>query len=283
MQKEIVGLTTFHGSEPGKTVAIMAGVHGDEPCGLRALEALAKDLIVKRGTVHFLIGNPEAIKLNRRQFEWNLNRAFRPDIVENSLTSYQRKSYERKRALEIMEVLKECDALLDIHSSMSIESTPFIICEKSAFPIARRLPFSILSFGWDEIEPGGTDYFMSAHGKIGICIECGCHLDSSAPAIAEKSARTFLTLMGSIDGDIPPVTKKRLIDAYRVYHPSGDFVPAKEFADFAPLSTGELIGMDGRIPIYAGKDEVIIFCRKCNKPDDEAFILGREIFGYLRD
>lgn len=274
--KTVEGVVTLIGKQPGKTLTIMGGVHGDEVCGIKALDEIISNISLKQGKVHFVYGNPQAIGICKRQTEMNLNRAFRSDEL---LSEKEKQSYERQRALEIMPFMDESVALLDVHSSTTKISTPFIICEPHSFEIAKFLPFPIISYGWDLIQAGGTDYYMNHNGKIGICVECGYHLDPDAPRRAIESIMIFLSLFGAIDKR--PSEKsvdQKIIHAYQIHLTKTDFTPFREFADFESLEEGEIIGTDGNDYILAPSNACVVFPHRREKPSEEAFVLGKRIF-----
>lgn len=271
---------TIKGEKPGKTLTIMAGVHGREVCGVMALRNILdaigkKEVIIKAGTVHFIFANLAAISRGVREIDMNLNRAFRP---LEQLTEEEKNSYERGRAEQLMPFLAESDALLDIHSSTNKESTPFIICEPHSYPIARMLAFPIRSHGWDVIEAGGTDYYVNLNGGQGICIECGSHDDILAPQRALESIKIFLMLMGAIETtqEIIPTAGQRVLDANYIYKTAVNFAYLGEYADFAPVSRGELLGYDGGAEVRVPKDSLIIFPTMRKEAGKEAFILAEE-------
>lgn len=265
---------TFIGKEPGKTLTIMAGVHGDEICGVRLFEKILSKFEIRRGTTNLIYGNPRAIEKNVRFTEMNLNRAFR---VHPQFSEQAKKTYEYGRAEELKPILQTSDALLDIHSSNSENSTPFIICEPPSYPIVSYFPFPIRSSGWDAIEPGGTDYFVNLHKGYGICIECGYHLDPQAVLRAGATLQIFLTLMGAIDGETPKKNfNQREINVFSAPIVKEEYKPIRNFADFEKLQTGELIGYDGETSFFAPPKSVIIFGGKPRKRGEEAFILGKE-------
>jgi succinylglutamate desuccinylase len=270
---------TKTGANPGRTFSIIAGIHGDEPCGIRAFEELLPSLEIETGTVHFIYGNPEAIARNVRQTEINLNRAFRP---EDTLTESEKGSYERKRALEIMKYLDESDAMLDIHSSGTKGSMPFIICEPHSFPVAEKLPFALRSYGWDNIHSGSTDYYMNKAQKMGVCVECGYHDDVSAVEKAKESIVAFLRIFGAISGDMPAsatnapanLPPQKTIKAKSTYRTKADFSPTEDFADFQKITRGQVVGFDGEHKVIFDADGYIIFCRKRDSAFEEAFVVG---------
>ena len=83
------------GANPGTTSIIIAGIHGDERGGIDAFEEIIPNLKIENGRVIFMYGNPEAIKLNKRFTEANLNRMFNED---SAILDEQKNSYEYKRA-----------------------------------------------------------------------------------------------------------------------------------------------------------------------------------------
>lgn len=269
------GLITIKGSKPGPTVSILVGIHGDEICGPKALQKLLPKLKIKTGKVFFVYGNLLAIKKGVRQINLNLNRCFKP-ISE--FTKQEKKSYEFKRAQIIKKYLDQSSTFLDIHSSSSKESIPFIICEKHSFDWAKKLPFSLRSSGWDKLEPGGTDYYGNKQKKIAICVECGYHNNPKAVNKAIESIKTFLQLTGNLSKPKKswPKTNQKYIKVYKIYHTKTDhFALIKKFADFQWLPKNTTIGFDGNQPIKNSQAGYIIFARSQQKKQAEAFLLGK--------
>lgn len=264
---------TLTGSEPGETVTVIGGVHGDEVCGVEALKSLISDLEIARGKVHFIFGNPRAIEQCVRLMEMNLNRAFKP--VEN-FTADELSSYERERALYIMPFLQESEALLDIHSSSSKITQPFVICESNSFGIVSHLPVVLKARGFDELHPLGTDGYMNSIGKYGICIECGYHTDPAAVDVAKEAVLAFLSYFDIIDVALPPAKEQTSVHAYGIYKTQTDFVRVREFGDFEKVSKGDVIGTDGGIPLEIEDDNsYVMFVNDCDGPNEEAFVCAR--------
>jgi succinylglutamate desuccinylase len=270
------GVTQKKGLKPGKTVAIFGGVHGNERVGVEAVRWAAENLTPERGTVYFVEANPEAIEKNVRLIGKNLNRCF--------LRGNTGDAPEDRRARELMALLDECDALLDIHSTISREATPFIICEKDAFPLAKQLDFPIISAGWDALEPGGTDGYMFNRGKVGICIECGSVFDSKAQeARARSSVVRFLAYFGVIPEleAAPNSARKKLVRVYRVGHKKSEDVSfLRDYADFEPLAAGEVFARDGDIEYKANAGDCIIFPHANGPVGSEIFLIGKQMPGF---
>lgn len=262
------------GKYPGKNIAVFAGVHGNEKAGIIALNRIMKNIKVEKGIVYFVFANPEAIKKNVRQINKNLNRCF--------LKNNREKSAEDKRARELMKILDECDALLDLHASTSRKSIPFVICEKNSFDLAKKMDFGIISFGWNKIEPGAADGYMHELKKPAFCLECGSVFGIKKNIqLAEKSTYQFLQHFGCIKKNVSiKKRKQKIIKVTKaVKKTSGKFFFLRELNDFDELKYKEIFASDGRKKYFAGKNELIIFPNAKIQIGSEAFIIGKEVEG----
>lgn len=219
----------------------------------------------------FAYANPPAIRDNVRMNEKNLNRCFVEGIKGNS--------YEDVRARELMNVLDECEALLDIHMFSDPEGEPFVICEENAFDIAKLFDVNIISTNWSETEPGGTDSYMYANGKIGICLECGPISKSQEyKDYAVRSIYQFLQYFKMIDFEVSVSAQpKRVIRAeHRVVKDSEQLLLSKGLHNFDRLKEGQIIAQDGEKTFYATEGECIIFPRYYANVGQELYISGYE-------
>jgi succinylglutamate desuccinylase len=271
MYEEII---EFTGKETGFTSMVIVGVHGNEVCGVEALKNILPNLKIEKGKVFFAYGNPRAIKQNVRFTEVNLNRMFKLDSL---LSDKDKQSYEYNRAQFLKKYLDQADALLDVHASFTPESRRFVICEPNAKEIVETLPFSLIVSGFDQVEPGGTDYYMNKKGGIGICVECGFLGDLSSTDIAEQSIMAFLQTRGHITGERHTTESQSYIRMYDLYlTQTNDFNLSKSFVDFEEIKSGQILGKDGEKEVKAMKDSVILFARNTNEAGDEAFLLGED-------
>ena len=272
MQEEIVELK---GSLPGLTSMVLAGVHGDEVCGVRALEKLLSELQIENGRVFFGYGNPRAIHENVRYVEANLNRMFK---TAQDISDQDGRSYEYARAQFLKTYMDQSGALLDVHASFVPESRRFVICESNAQDIVSHLPFDLVVSGFDAIEPGGTDYYMNQRGTIGVCVECGYLGDATSVAIAEEAILAFLAARGHIgrsDRIHQDLTLRSHIRMKRIYLTKTDrFRLQKPFGDFERIAAGQLIAHDGDVDVVAEHDGVILFARNPGSIGEEAFLFG---------
>lgn len=263
------------GSRPGKTVAIFAGVHGNEKVGVKVLEKLERDLQVISGTVYLVYANPPAIEADTRFVTKNLNRIFSPlqkDAPEES--------YEDTRAKELMVILDECEAVLDIHSYNSQSGAQFSFCEPNGYDIIKRMDFPIIV---SRHKPDPKMYsttvmgYMNRTGGIGICIECGT---SNKPDefvdVALKSAYQFLQYFENIEQRIPydNVPQQLIKNDRMLYKKNENFRFIKEFMDFEPLPAGAIFAYDGDDALVAGENECIIFPRPNVPVGGEVCLIG---------
>lgn len=266
---------TIKGKEEGNVSVILAGIHGDEPCGVLAFNDLLPDLDIEKGTVYFIYGNPMAIEQKKRYIELNLNRLFN-DSHLNLLDIAN--GYEYKRAQFIKGYLDKSSALLDIHSAKK-KTRPFIFCEDVSIKVASKLPkdFESIVLGADSVEPGATDGYMSSNGKIGICAECGQHDDESAVVLAKDTIKSFLRARDHLSGKNTKIHRSIVKLGYSYITKTNNFVLERNFKDFERINKGDIIGVDGQEPINAPFSGVILFARNQNKKNREGFLLGNNI------
>lgn len=255
------------GKLPGKTLAVFAGIHGNEKVGIFALQKILKKIKIKKGIVYFVFANPPAISKNKRLVNKNLNRLF---FKENNDTTF-----EDKRARQLMSILDRCDALLDIHSYNSRSGDQFAICEPKAYPILRHMNFPIVVSGFSSIGHG-TDGYMHKVGKIGICIECGTtNKAKKFTPLAIQSVYQFLQYYGAIDTLVEMNTAVQLyLSAKKILHKkTKNFAFSKKFKDFEKLKLGNIFAIDGVLKHRAGKDEYILFPRENGKIGSEVCVI----------
>lgn len=271
----------FYGTEKGSNCLIMYGVHGNEHAGAesvrRVISILEKEG-VRSGVVTFLLGNPKAMLEDKRLIDLNLNRMFTKERLGQV---NQKVPYEQARARKIAPELLLHDALLDLHSTDEA-TEPFFITENNLGPFFADAPASIKNvlFNVDAFHQGSTDYFMHVNDKVGICLECGQHIDNTAASVGETAILSFLASMGNIPWFVekPPAGFQRTYCfAEHIHRTLTDFKLAGVFPEFTPLKAGDLIGYDGDADVRAPNDCLILFTNPCEQPGEEAFMLARPL------
>ena len=267
MSKGILKITS---NKSGKTVVIMAGVHGNEKVGGMAVDAICRENVTpSSGTVYFIKANLEAIEKNVRLVESNMNRCFSSD--NKGITN------EEKRAKEIMSILDEADVLLDIHSFNDEEGEPFVIADGISTEVARILNVPILSTNWDSIHSGSADGYMNAKGKIGICIECGPSIQAErfVSLAVDSIRRIFAEFEISGYEYKKPETQTQVSVQRSIKKETEIFSFSRTFKNFEKLKFGEVFAKDGEREYTAEKDECIIFPRPNAAKGGEVSIIGK--------
>lgn len=261
------------GTNKGPKSIIIAGMHGDEPCGVHAFLKILPKLQIDNGEVTFLIGNPKALGKNIRFTEYNLNRALRN---AKYYSKKDKETYEYKRAQFLKKIMLRADVALDLHSTRN-PGKPFIICENNAFNIVDKFPENFVRrvSGFAKIEPGATDDFMNDNGKIGIGIECGQHDDPNAVNVAISAIDSFLHIRGHFKKMIQyKKPRRQTLKINKLYKTRDNFVLTRVFQDFETIKAGTVVGYDAKRKISVNKKSVILFAHNCSKQNEEAFLLA---------
>ncbi len=257
------------GKLPGKTVAVFAGVHGNEKVGFLTLDKIISEIEITAGAIYFAYANPPAIEQHIRAVDKNLNRLFSRETRGDT--------YEDKRAHELMDIMDECEAVLDLHSYNSEFGEAFAITESSGYELVAKMNFPIVASGFSGLG-NGTDGYMYKRGKIGICLECGTtNRYESFLDLAELSVYQFLQYFGCVETTIPysQVEQKYLDVKEVIYKRTEGFKFSKKFKDFEGLPTGEPFLFDGDVSRTAEEGECIIFPRPDVAIGGEAGIIGK--------
>ncbi len=261
------------GKAPGKTAVILAGVHGNETCGIKAFDKIIPSLKIKSGRVLFVYSNLEAMRQNKRFIEENLNRCFlsiQPKEISWTL--------EGKTAEEIKPYLDSADFLLDIHASNSVNSVPFIITDINSLEIAETIPCKIVSLNWDSFEKGTTDYYMHLSNKKGICFESGYIKDKKSIIRAEDAIISFLASLGFIERVRERPDKKEFFEMVSIYKNNKyAFKKSRDFADFEILKEKTSVGKEGNKDVFLDAGFAVVFVRDRENLDNECFLVARKM------
>jgi predicted deacylase len=180
-------------------LAVVGGIHGDEPCGPAALRTLRDhDPAVER-PVRCIVANEEALAENVRYIDEDLNRAFPGDPDADS--------HERRLAAKLVDTLDGA-LTLALHSTQS-HSTPFAIVTEVTPEMRRicaRLPIEALIDAGEFVE----GRLLTAVPTIEV--ECGLQGSTAAGAQASWVVEAFLGATGALKA-APPA---REVPIYRL-------------------------------------------------------------------
>lgn len=246
----------YAGLRPGPRLLVSAAVHGNETCGVAAIQRLlaALDggaLTLLRGTLTCVpIVNALAHRLGRREGDRNLNRNLRPPVVPQD--------FEDRIAARLCPLLATHDVLLDLHSFRG-QGRPFAMLGPrdnggalEPFAHAEAEARLALAAGTTRIVEGwlstyalgierrmarvsdgsrraalqqdphygvGTTEYMRSQGGYGITLECGQHADPDAPEFAYQAILRTLALLGMVDAAAAsprPAAPPELLQLYEV-------------------------------------------------------------------
>jgi len=306
----------YNASQP--TIAISGGVHGNEETGVKYIDDLVSGkagLNLDAGRIIAIHGNLEAMAMNdgkgARATEegLNLNRSFKPLDPMYAAMDEKDRPYEINRGQELMsKVLNNLNqapedrpkGLLDIHDFTFPGDPIFMIAdpyfgpeghdgENDGYAIARAIGSPIISSGWKDADPGGSDGFMTSIGNLGICIETGYRESSgSNMEFARGAAARLVIAFGMFEGKLPPLfsengQKPRFIwnEGPRVRKtdlPYKLVLPEQYRQTFTRLPRGMAVAhMDGKLhraPLV--KPKLIIFPEPDVPKNTEAFYFGHE-------
>jgi len=277
---DIPGVAEITAAADGPRLLLISGIHGNELAGVEAVISLLRQfcdgtLALKKGTLKMVIANEEAIKLNKRYVNENLNRLFLDDAPEP-----KDPSYEWKRAQELKPLLREADYFLDLHST-SGPSEAYIFCEEPQIAKCKALGLKNIVVGWGSLGcssiAGDTENYGLKHSSIGFTVECGRHADEITYKNALQISLNFLGAHDLIDHQIEPVNHQ-LYYLQSVYEKQDEsFIYRKPLSNLESLAKGEIIGFSNGEEVKAPYDCAIVL------PTDPAIVkIGEGLFLFAK-
>ena len=241
----------FDSAQDGLSLLVLGAVHGNEIAGEIAIKKLIEDFQNKkinllRGRVVVVpVCNPQANKKDVRQIDENLNRVMK--IHENP------KTYEQKLANEICPLIKECDVLLDLHSTHCMEDVPFAFCDypkEYNLKLIDALEVDYVLEGWpeiyanqSEIEDFSTEKTANEYGKSATTLECGYHKGSKAGEIAYNAILNTLRCFDMIEGGRPEKHLKTHIVMKNFVIKEKEGVLVKNYKHLDKVNKGDVIAL----------------------------------------
>jgi predicted deacylase len=187
------------GDDPA--VAVVAGVHGDEPCGPDAIESVLADPPAFERPVKFVVANETALDRGVRYVDDDLNRAFPGDADATS--------HERRLAARLLPELDGCTTLA-LHSTQSYDG-PFALVDTVApetADVCARLPIDAV-----------VETAAYAGGRLidyprTVEVECGLQRSAAAADTAATLVRAFLSATGVLSA--PPRDPRDDVPVFRL-------------------------------------------------------------------
>ena len=164
-------------------VLVVAGTHGNEINGPWLLDQWQQhpNLVDSQGLdVQLAIGNPAACLQGRRYLDRDLNRSFRPDLLEKASSMPAEADREMLQALALLEQFgpkgqTPCDLVVDLHSTTSAMGNCLVVYGRRPVDLAlaalvqHRLGLPIYLHEADAAQQG----FLAERWPCGLVIEVG--------------------------------------------------------------------------------------------------------------
>ncbi len=301
-------LGVVEGNEKGPLVICVCALHGNEQIGIRAFErvcdAINRDKIPFKGTFVGLLGNREAVKLNKRFIDADLNRIWEEAYIEY-LSDKPKSTYthEDRELLELKEAIEQFDGdeydtkiLADLHATSS-ENGNFIVVPPgiSDHPVIKALHLPVVV---DLIQylNGTLLSYVGSRGFISFAFEGGLIGSEQALNLHVSGLWEILDAAGCITHndhmnedhyanqlmDISRELPSKVKALYRHWvDPSDQFRMKPGFINFQRIEEGQLLATDKSGEILAPCDGMI-FMPLYQESGNDGFFIVEEVKSDLK-
>lgn len=190
------------------TIVVAGGTHGNERTGVRLVQKWMEHPecynSLCSAKVDLVLANPEAVRLNRRYRDHDLNRAFSQTCLDVTVDS---RLYEFRRAKELNALYgpkgaaTKTDLILDVHNTGSNMGNCLILSARDPFTMrASAVLTQEFKDAWIYYQPeerSASPYFGTV-AKADVCIEIGPQqhgtLDAAFFEETERLVKRYLEL-----------------------------------------------------------------------------------------
>jgi len=259
------GMQTIDRESAGSArVAIVGGIHGDEPAGERIVRRIADELPTldgggeggdgtePDGLVRLIVANEPALGAETRYTDADLNRAFPGDVDSDD--------YERALAPRLTAALEGFDAVLALHTSHSAPP-PFAIFSDLTEPVRRTVAGLPLDHVVDA--SGLRSTTLDSTIPHTVSIEVGRQGSEAAVEYGHEACLAFLRVHGAL-ADEPPTFSETTVVEGREEVPKGGGEPNVYYANFEAIPEGAVFAEDdvhthrveepGLVPVLASEE-----------------------------
>ena len=245
-------------------VAIVGGIHGDEPAGKEVVERLAHTLEIEdTGTVQLVVANERALTVGERYTETDLNRAFPGNSNSDA--------YEDVLATRLRSVLDGADAVLALHTSHSAPP-PFAIYSQLTDSVRRTVTGLPVEYVVDSGELRGTT--LDSVVPHTVSVELGRQWSEDAIAFGHDASMSFLRAHGLSTDREPQFTETRIAEGFQEV-PKGHGEPHVYYSNFEEIPTGEVFARDDEYTHRVEEEGIVPILASERGYDDIFGIYGR--------
>lgn len=296
-------IAAIRGTQPGPTLIVLGGIHGNEPAGTLAARritfALQKRRLCLRGEVILLAGNAHALAQKVRYIDADLNRLWTPgDLRTANADKFQHQHISEH--FEQQELLVELESAfaraeqeifcLDLHTT-SAAGKPFATVGDTLRNRAFALNFPVtMVLGLEEQLNGTLLEYVNNLGLITMGLEGGQHEAFSSADNHEAAIWIATVAAGNLRfADVPELEKSRALLAsagggsrivevrYRhAISPGDNFKMEPGFTNFQQVRRGQTLAHDQRGEITA-RETGMVLLPLYQALGDDGFFLGREV------
>ncbi|MFB6100920.1 MAG: succinylglutamate desuccinylase/aspartoacylase family protein [Candidatus Nanohalobium sp.] len=218
-------------------VAVVGSIHGDEPCGKKAIERFIESDFEIQKAVKLIVANEKGLDRDARYIDCDLNRCFPGDLSSEN--------YEERIAAEILEQVRELNTL-SLHSTKSY-ADPFAaqsVLDEGKMELISKTGVRVVS------HHAAEDIGCLSEYSNTVAVECGFQGSESAAENAFRVLKNFLAAHGVIDDDF----REAEPEIFRVY----DTVEKPEFeftaVNFQKVEEGDVYARDRDRVLRAEED-----------------------------
>lgn len=273
----------FKSENEGHHLLVFGSIHGNEKCGSQAAFKIIKEIEsgtikLSQGQVTFVpICNPKSYANNVRYTDKDLNRI----IQKHDKPKY----YEETIANQLIDLINNCDTLLDIHS-MGADSLPCIFMDyltPENIALMKVIDVPHVLAAWEDvyennIDCQSTEHYANKVGKSVLTLECGQHSDPNAPKVAYNAIYNTLIHLGITNHK--PIRLKHKQEYFKFTHMFRKHEGASfnnKWYHMQPLTKNTIIGSDHTQTYALEKDAIMIMPAPQAKIGSEWFYLAEKI------
>jgi len=289
------------GDIEGPTIIFIAGIHGNEPSGIFALQQVLSDLqknqIALKGNIYAISGNLWALKRGIRYQHQDLNRLWTTEIMER-LNDGELEAINEDVAqqLEIHTTIKRIldeesgpFYLMDLHTTSS-DTLPFMTVNDSLLNRAFTMQYPMpIILGIEEFLDGPLLSYANELGYVAFGFEAGSH--DSIDSYHNHIAFIYLSIVFSGNADQSSIDFDKYFkqldqasigthDFYEIsthykIKPEEDFVMKPGYINFKELNKGDEIAVSNGNVLTAEKNGNIFMPLYQNQGEDGFFTINK--------
>lgn len=217
------------------TVAVIGGIHGDEPAGVQVVERLQELELDLSGTLQLVVANERALEAGVRYTEVDLNRSFPGDP--------DGEAYETRLAADVYDAVVDADAVLALHTSHSLPP-PFALFSQLTPAVRRTITGMPVDYAVDTSALRDTTLDAVHAGTVSL--EAGVQGSDEAAAFGLLASLEFLRAHGVLAEDTAMYTSVRRVRAFREIK-KGQGTPRLYYRNFQRIPEGALYAEDDEV------------------------------------